>query len=60
MDYVREYRDKVENFSPKYKGEMRITRQAILNRINKNLPIPYVKEIKKSGNAYILVMEEGK
>ena len=60
MEYVDKYGSQVESFSRRCKGKMGITRQSVLNRINKNIPLPFVDEIRKSGNSYVLVIHSKK
>ena len=60
MEYVAKYGDRVENLSRRCKGKMGITRQSVLNRINKNIPLPFVDEVRKSGNSFVLVIHSKK
>lgn len=60
MEYVAKYGDRVENLSRRCKGKMGITRQSVLNRINKNIPLPFVDEVRKSGNSFVLVIHNKK
>ena len=60
MEYVEKYGSKIENLSRRCNGKMGITRQSVLNRINKNIPLPFVDEIRKSGNSFVLVIYKNK
>lgn len=60
MEYVAKYGDKVPNLSRRCQGQLGITRQSVLNRINKNIPLPFVEEVRKSGNSFVLVIHNKK
>lgn len=60
MEYVSKYGDRVPNLSRRCEGKMGITRQSVLNRINKNIPLPFVDEVRKSGNSFVLVIHDKK
>ena len=60
MEYVEKYGSRVENLSRRCKGKMGVTRQSVLNRINKNIHLPFVDEIRKSGNSFVLVIHSKK
>lgn len=60
MEYVAKYGDKVPNLSRRCQGQLGITRQSVLNRINKNIPLPFVDEVRKSGNSFVLVIHNKK
>ena len=60
MEYVAKYGDRVPNLSRRCEGKMGITRQSVLNRINKNIPLPIVDEVRKSGNSFVLVIHDKK
>ena len=60
MEYVEKYGSRVENLSRRCKGKMGVTRLSVLNRINKDIPLPFVDEVRKSGNSFVLVIHNKK